>query len=446
MRSPHFPLTKVSRRQLLRGAGGAALFAGLSGPVLAGSPWTLRFANSEERVTPPGRKPTLVVIFLRGGADGLNFVVPHGDPEYYRLRPGLAIPRPGEQRGALDLGDGFGFHPGCAALMPLMKEGTLAALHAVGHPDNTRSHFAEQDRWELAHPSSKDGADLGTPGWLGRYLAEAKPRGPIRAIALGSRIPRSLRGKVTALALPGLDQLARSGGESDLAATLRALESAYGNGQGSAGLKGALSGNGHSTLEAMERLGKVAANPRKLKGNYPAGKFGQHMSEVARLVHADLGLEVIQAEINGFDTHQNQAGPFNQRMQTLAQGLAALRMDLSERLDDVLVLTVSEFGRTARVNGTRGTDHGSGSCLIAMGGAVRMKDAAPRGVLGDWPTLSKDALRGERDLRVTTDIRNVYAEVLTNFLGLQSMEKTLPSWTPGPVGIIRGIGQAPPKD
>lgn len=438
--------SNLSRRQLLRGAGGAALFAGLSGPVLAGAPWALSLSGSAERAHPKGRKPTLVVIFLRGGADGLNFVVPHGDPEYYRLRPGLAIPRPGEARGALDLGNGFGFHPGCAPLMPLMGEGVLAALHAVGHPDNTRSHFAEQDRWELAHPSSKAGTDLGTPGWLGRYLAEAKPRGPIRAIALGSRIPRSLRGKVTALALPGLDQLARSGGESDLAATLRALESAYGKGQGGDGLRGALSGSGHSTLEAMERLGKVAANPAKLKGAYPAGQFGQHMQEVARLVRADLGLEVIQAEINGFDTHQNQAQPFTQRMQALGQGLAALRTDLADRLDDVLVLTVSEFGRTARVNGTRGTDHGSGSCLIAMGGTVRAKNGAPRGVLGDWPTLAKEALRGERDLRVTTDIRNVYAEILTNFLGQPSTGKSLPGWTPAPVGLIPSAPAAPSGD
>ncbi len=380
-------------------------------------------------------KRQLVVIFLRGGADGLNFVVPHGDDEYYRLRPGLAVPRPGEAGGALDLGDGFGFHPGCAALMPLMKEGVLAALHAVGHPDNTRSHFAEQDRWELAHPSSINGSDLGTPGWLGRYLAESKPRGAIRAIALGSRIPRSLRGKVTALALPGLDQIASRGGDADLAATLRALESAYG--KGGDGLKGALSGNGSSTLDAMERLGQVAANPLELKGNYPAGQFGQHMREVARLVHADLGLEVIQAEINGFDTHQNQAQPFNQRMRALAQGLQALRTDLEDRLDDVLVLTVSEFGRTARVNGTRGTDHGSGSCLIAMGGAVRAKDSAPRGVLGDWPTLAKDALQGQRDLRVTTDIRDVYAEVLTNFLAVPTLEKVLPAWAPQPLGLVQ---------
>lgn len=427
----HFDPMGLSRRQVLSRATGAGLFFGLGG-VAPG--WAMQFAREcDEDEAPSGasRAPTLVVIFLRGGADGLHFVVPHADDAYYELRGPLAVPRPGETGGAVDLGGGFGLHPSCAALAPLFESGVATAVHALGHPDNSRSHFVEQDRWELAHP----GAELDTPGWLGRVLLARKPQGPIRAMALGDSVPLGLRGPVTALALPGLEGVGVPGEGATLDATVKALERAYGGRR-----RDALARGGRSTLEALERLAEVASDPFEPRGDYPDGTFGSRMREAARLVRSGLGIEIIEVDLNGFDTHRGQANAWNGLGNQLARGIAAFAKDVDERMDDVLVMTVSEFGRTARVNGTGGTDHGGGSASLLVGGAVRAKDGAPRGVLGDWPGLGKDALHQNRDLKITTDVRDVYAEVCERFLGIERTEAVLPGWTATPRGVLPKIG------
>ncbi|MFT6111217.1 MAG: hypothetical protein ACJA2W_004147 [Planctomycetota bacterium] len=426
----------LDRRTFLRGS--AALMAAGALPQEVAAP---------KKLKKPKRR-TLVVVFLRGGCDGLHLVVPHGDPDYAALRPGLALPEPGESGGALPINGLFGLHPAAGALAPLFQSGVAAAVHAVGHPDNTRSHFEEQERWELAQA----GGEVGAPGWLGRYLAfgGVEPRGPIRAISLGKGVPRSLRGPLPALAIDSLDELRVPGEAKGLDATMNALRRAYGKnrekaeaaktsaGDRKSRARDLLKRDGDATLDAMRQLGEVARQPFEPKGLYPRVPLGAHLLEAARLVDSDLGLEVIQIDYNGFDTHQNQAGAWGGLVTPLAQGLAAFAKDMEARgrLDEVLVLTVSEFGRTARVNGTGGTDHGSGGCVLALGGAVRGPGGAAKEVVGDWPTLAKAALHQNRDLRMVTDVRNIYAEALTAFMGVEKLGPVLPGWTASPVGLL----------
>ncbi|MEM6673610.1 MAG: DUF1501 domain-containing protein [Planctomycetota bacterium] len=417
----------LSRRSLLRAAGAAGLsFSSLRGLFLEDDP-----------ATGP-RKPTLVVVFLRGGIDGLNLVVPHGEAAYYRLRPQLAVPRPSAkgEGGALDLDGFFGLHPAARALAPLFESGAAAAVHAVGTERNTRSHFEEQDRWETA----VDGADLETSGWLNRVLADGRGRGPIRAIALGDRLPRSLRGDVAALALRGLDDLVpRGGSQADLDRTLAALGRAYGRDSKDSDVRSLLERGGRASLEALEQLRSVAESPPASNVEYPDTEIGRRAREVARLVRADVGLEIIELDAGGWDTHENQGavqGQYANRLRALADALAALVRDVEQDRDDVVVVTVSEFGRTAAQNGTYGTDHGWGSCVLAIGGPVRGAAERRSGpVLGEWPGLEREQLNQGRDLAHTTEFRDVYAE-LVRFLGDVALDVALPGHEPVPVGLF----------
>ncbi len=376
------------------------------------------------------RRPTLVVVFLRGGADGLNLIVPHGESAYYDLRPSLAIPRPGSEGGALDLDGFFGLHPAAAALLPFFEDGTALALPAVGHAQNTRSHFEEQDVWETA----VEGSAASTAGWLNRHLATSRGRGPVRAIALGSSLPRSLRGEAQAMALRGLDDLSFPGATDGFARTLSALDRAY---AAPASAPGALQRGGRASLDALSQLQAVARMPHSTKVEYPETDFGRRARELARLIRADVGLEVGCLDLDGWDTHQNQGaatGPHAERVRTLAEGLAALARDLDQRLDDVLVVCVTEFGRTARENGTGGSDHGWASCALALGGALKRTDRDRR-VVGAWPGLAPEALNQARDLAHTTDFRDLYAE-LAGFLGRSDLAAVLPGFTPRPIGLL----------
>lgn len=423
----------IDRRTFLRATGAGLTLAAPGLALTPGIP-----------VRPGARGPTLVVVFLRGGADGLNIVVPHREQAYHDLRPGLAIPRPGRDGGALDLDGFFGLHPAAEALLPHLRAGVGAALHAVGSDVNTRSHFEEQDRWETA----TDGAELTTSGWLARHLAGSPARGPLRSIALGEGLTRSLRGEVTTLALRGLDDLVPPGSGGDIARTLTALEHAYGERSGSAGREGAHSGGragrllereARASLEALSLLEDVARNPPASRVEYPGTDLGRRTRELARLLRSDLGLEVAALDLHGWDTHQNQGaarGPFADRLRELATALDALLRDLEDRLDDLLVLVVSEFGRTAAQNGTFGTDHGHGSCVLALGGPVRSAAPSRSGpVVGTWPGLEREQLHDQRDLLHTTDYRDVYAEGL-RFLGQAEPGALLGGHEPRPTGLF----------
>jgi uncharacterized protein (DUF1501 family) len=379
------------------------------------------------------RKKTLVVVFQRGACDGLNVVVPYGEDAYRRLRPTIAVPAPrgGSLDAALDLDGFFGLHPALEPLLPLWREGSLAAVHAVGSPDSTRSHFDAQDFMESGTPGRKATED----GWLNRLLqAQADAPGtPFRAVAMTPNLPRILSGKAPAVAMSSIREFGlRAAAGTEVA---RGFEGMY---EGS--VRDVLHGNGQETFEATKFLKK--ADPSKYApaagALYPRGRYGDSLKQIAQLVKADVGLEVAFTEVGGWDHHAAEGGVQGQlatRLRELGQALGAFHKDLGDRMSDVVVLTLTEFGRTVAENGNRGTDHGHASVSFAMGGPVRGGRMA-----GHWPGLSADKLYEGRDLAITTDFRDLVAEVLTRHLGAHDLAAVFPGHTvsakqfPGVIG------------
>ena len=361
------------------------------------------------------RRKLLVAIFQRGAVDGLNMIVPHGDTHYYRLRPTIAIPRPGgdPMGSAIDLDGFFGLHPAMAPLAPLWGNGSLAVVHACGSPDNTRAHIDAQDYMESATPGVKATRD----GWLNRYLqASSGDRSPLRGVALARTMPRSLEGLAPALAIGSVEEFGVRGAAG-------AFEEQYAD--TSDRLLGAA---GNDAFAAMRTLQQAAATPyRPAAGvQYPTTAFGKALAEIARLAKADVGLEVAFTELGNWDHHVNEGavtGQIANRLADLSRGLAALAADLGDRLADTVIVTMSEFGRAAAENGNGGTDHGPGNAMMVIGGNVR------GGVHGTWPGLD-DAHRFEgRDLAVTTDFRDVFSEIVTAHMGVPGA--ALPRIFPG---------------
>lgn len=363
------------------------------------------------------RNKRLIAIFQRGAVDGLNVVVPHGDADYYRARPGIAVPRPGAAtESALDLDGLFGFNPRLAALKPLWDRHELAIVHACGSPDATRSHFDAQDYMETATPGVKSTQD----GWLNRYLQARRltEATPFRAVALTPQMPRMLQGRAATLAMNQIGTFAVRGGAAG-----GAFEAEY-----AAAADRLLGGTGREAFDAMRRL--EVADPSRYApdhgADYPATAFGQALRQIAQLVKADLGLEVAFAEIGGWDTHVNQGstqGQLATRLDDFARSIAALVTDLGDHMSDTVVLTMSEFGRAVRENGNRGTDHGHGNAMLVMGGGVRGGK-----VYGRWPGLAEEARYEGRDLAVTTDFRNVFAEIAVRHLGVRDAGPVFPGF------------------
>ncbi len=426
----------LTRRYFLRSTGALAAYLGVS-PLAA---WGLPRGR---RVIPAPVKPgkTLVVIFLRGGADGLNLVVPFGDPAYARLRPALALRAPGSgPGGVIDLDGQFGLHPRMAALAPAFTSGIARAAHAVGYDRNTRSHFEEQDVWETGIVGNTVNSD----GWVNRHLATSTGHGSIRAVAVGDALPRLLHGKAPAYAIRGLEDLVLPGAvRADPATVAAALEHAYQapSPDQTSSARDLLAATAGTTLDGIAQLRAIHAAPYTPAVPYPTTDLGTRLLTIARLIKAGVGLEVAEVDYGGWDTHQNQGraeqGAFGDLAQNLSDALAAFLADMHDRLDDVLVVTLSDFGRTAAENGTSGTDHGWASCMLLAGGPVARATAAdPRRVVTAWPGLAPDQLHEGRDLLHTTDFRDCLAEVVRVHLGNPNLEAVLPAHPFRPVNLI----------
>ena len=392
-----------------------------------------------------GRK-IFICIFQRGAADGLSMVVPHGDADYYNHRQEIALARPARAAGAagaLDLDGFFGLHPALDAFLPIYKAGHLAPIHACGSPNSSRSHFDSQDLME----SGVDQDKSVSTGWLNRTLLNcpedrarsassgqvrsataARSASPFRAVAMTSIVPRTLQGDVSAMAIHDLSAfgISSSQGTSAANSTANGFEGMYENAVGDA-----LHGTGKESFEAISMLKK--ADPAKYepaKGiEYPKGMFGRQLMQVAQLVKADVGMEVAFLETDGWDTHANQGAAGGQlagRLHDFSRGIAALYNDLGDRMADVVILTMSEFGRAARQNGNRGTDHGHATCFFALGGNINGGK-----VLGQWPGLAPEKLFENRDLAVTTDFRDVLGEICASHFGLEepALAKVFPHYS-----------------
>ena len=370
-----------------------------------------------------GKRKTLIAIFQRGAVDGLNMVVPYGEANYYQLRPSLAIPKPasGHAETVIDLDGFFGLHPSMSSFKSLWDSKRLAIIHASGSPDNTRSHFDAQDYMESATPGVKSTRD----GWLNRYLQNKhdKEQTSFRAVSMTRTMPRVLQGTAPAVAMANLSEFAIRAGKSsaNLQGGFEAIYAAKSN--------DVLAGTGRETFEAVNYLKK--ANPAQYKpengAQYPRNPFGNSLLQIAQLIKADVGLEIAFTDIGGWDTHVNQGnsnGQLANLLQQFSSGIAALYQDLGQRMDDVVVLTMSEFGRTVRENGNRGTDHGHANAMFVMGNSVRGGK-----VYGRWPGLKDDQLHEGRDLALTTDFRDVFAEIATRHLGSKDSKSVFPGYS-----------------
>jgi uncharacterized protein (DUF1501 family) len=393
-----------SRRRFLKSTGLGFLALGLPPAFL------VRTAKAQQA----GKGKVMVVVFQRGAMDGLNAVIPFKDPAYYSLRPSIAIAEPasGEDR-AIDLDGFYGLHPALAPLKGIYDKGHLAIVHAAGSPDNTRSHFDAQDYMEIGTPGIKSTPD----GWLNRCLNEQKkPESSFRGVALTAQMPRILAGSAPALTLSSIDEFRLR--NDTMAATLQKLYTSTSDTLFRFG--------GQSLFAAMAELRRVESKIPVSMERYPAGRFGASLAQIARLIKADVGLEIAFTEIQGWDTHVNQGGAKGQmanRLKDLAEGLATFYRDLGDRIEDVVVITLSEFGRTARENGNRGTDHGHANVMLALGGPVRGGK-----VYGRWPGLAPEVLYEGRDLNLTTDFRTVCGEVISRHLGQKDLSKIFPGF------------------
>jgi uncharacterized protein (DUF1501 family) len=375
--------------------------------------WLLRAAAQGD-----SRRKILVAIFQRGAADGLNIVVPYFEKSYYELRPTLAVPAPGKPNGAIDLDGRFGLHPSLQQLKPLWDSGQLAIVDAAGSPDPTRSHFDAQDYMESGNPGRTT-----TDGWLNRALAPAgQGVSPVRAIAMSAELPRTLRGKQTAVALNNLEQF-----QVRNSAAASVLESMYATTSDST-----LKTSGRETFEAVKMLESINRAPyTPANGAQYQGEFGRGLQQIAKLIKADVGVEAAFAEIGGWDHHSNEMPQLIPLLQQFGNSLAAFCRDMGDRMADIVLVTMSEFGRTAKEDGNGGTDHGHGNVMMVLGGAVHGGK-----IYGRWPGLQPEQLYEQRDLAVTTDFRDVLGELASHQLG-QKMDQVFPGYTRGEtLGLI----------
>ena len=395
-----------SRRVFLRNAALAMVGIGAA-PI-----WLERALYAQD--APGRRKKVLVAIFQRGAADGLNVVVPYAEQAYYDMRPTIAIPRPGSgENAAIDLDGHFGLHPALAPFKPLFDQGQLAIVHAVGSPDPTRSHFDAQDYMESGTPGLK----ATTSGWLNRSVAgETGKVSPVRALSMGATLPRTMQGPVPAIAVESIGNF-----QVKDAAAAKAFESLYSGSSDSI-----LNGAGRETFEAASLLQSIQKTPYQPAAGaaYPKSRFGDNMRQIAQLIKSDVGVEVAFADVGGWDHHVNETPLLTNLLRDFGQTLAAFHRDLGDRMQDVVVVTMSEFGRTAKENGTRGTDHGHANCMFVLGGNVQGGK-----VHGPWPGLAQEQLYEARDLAITTDFRGVLGDLVTGQLGNKSMKTVFPNYS-----------------
>jgi uncharacterized protein (DUF1501 family) len=403
----------LTRRIFLRG----------SAMVMAGA-GSVPFWLGRAAASTGGRRKVLVAIFQRGAADGLNVVVPFADKRYYELRPTIGIPEPSKagqgNQAALDLDGHFGLHPALQPLKALWDRQMLAIVEATGSPDPSRSHFDAQDYMESGTPGMK------SDGWLNRALTPAsRDSSPLRAIALSATLPRTLQGERSAIAVNNVEQFHAAEN------TAAIVESMYAN---SVDKRLAAAGkDAFSAMRLLESLNRTPYNPTGGAQYGQGGELGRSLQQIARLIKADAGVEAAFAEIGGWDHHQSEPGQLSNVLRQFGTALSAFCTDMGDRMEDIVLVTMSEFGRTARENGNNGTDHGHGDAMFVMGGPVRGGK-----VYGKWPGLEEEQLYEGRDLAVTTDFRAVLSELVAGQLGTTDLTQVFPGYRAGdPLGLLK---------
>lgn len=401
---------RLTRRAILMGGSGARrlVFRPAAGPV----------------------GDALVVVFLRGGMDALHTFPPLGDPAYRRHRPTLAVPEPGTKGGALELDSFFGLHPDLAPLAELFRAGRLAVIHACGSPDTTLSHFEAMQTMERG---VSDGNRIAS-GWIARHLAafDTGNDSPARALAFAEVLPKSMQGAAGALAITSLRDLRLAPPASWQPEYRALLARLYATGADP------VRAAGRSALALQRALEKLDPERYRPAGGarYPETPFGRGLRQVAQLLRAEMGLEIAEVDLGGWDSHVAQATLLSGLMRELAEGLHAFAVDLADRAESVTLVAMSEFGRRAYENSGLGTDHGRGTAMLALGGGIRGGR-----VYGKWPGLDPERLDRDGNLVVTTDYRDVLAEVLARRVGNPNWGLVFPDYAPRFPGVAIGRGR-----
>jgi uncharacterized protein (DUF1501 family) len=418
----------ADRRAFMK-SGALALFAAGIGGVPA---FIARAADSRKILSPYKKNKVLVCIFQRGAMDGLMAVSPYTDPNLKALRPTLYM-SPAETEGKMiDLDGRFGLHPGLDAFTPFFRDGRMAIVHGVGSPNTTRSHFDAQDYMESGTPFSKSTGS----GWLNRAVGLLGHDGtPFRAVSLTSSLPRSLYGDNESLAINNLQEFAIQMRGNPFASNLasKSFEQLYD--QTSSQI---LNKTGKESFDAMKMLNvNNIKNYQPANGVvYPNSALGNSLKQIATLIKMEVGMEVAFAESGGWDTHFNQGaanGALARNLKDFSDSIAAFWKDMDAHQDDVTVMTMTEFGRTAHQNGTGGTDHGRASCLFVLG-----NDVQGGKVYNNMKTLAKEDLEDGRDLPVSTDFRSVFSSVANGHLKINDNNKLFPTWDGRSLPLMKG--------
>lgn len=373
----------------------------------------------------------LINIFQRGGCDGLNVVVPFGEDRYYELRPTIAIARPdsGDSGAALNLDGFFGLHPSMSGLHSMFQQGRLAIMPATHYPDGSRSHFDSQHFIESGQRVRSNS------GWMNRHLATHSHTADVRALSVGSELVHAMRGDISVSTLSNFNSLGFRVDENEEAELLARLSEVYEHPASELSNHQLLHSYGQQMLEDVNILKDIGEQPYSVENgaNYPNSRFGQELKMLAQIIKSDVGLELANINIGGWDTHSNQGGATGRqasRLKDLSDGLTAFYTDLGARSIDVATVVGTEFGRTSQENGSRGTDHGYASNWMVIGGGVS------GGIYGQWPGLNEAQLHHGRYLAMATDYRDIYADILSGFLGNHQIAEVLPSHIHNPIGLF----------
>lgn len=414
----------MKRRDALKGIIGLGIGSAgmLSGPSL----FQLQKAYS---IT--GKK--LVIIFQRGGCDGINTCIPYGDDEYYTLRPTIAVARPdgSNPHSALDLDGYFGLHPGLADLHALYNDGALAIMPAVHYPSASHSHFDSQHFIESGARSKS------IEGWLNRYLQTNNQSGAMRAIGIGNDVPQSLRGIVPVSSFRYLDNFRLNLPPEDEIDILDNLTQTYGQAPESRPYRQLLKHYGKTLvndLSIVKNLDPSSYTPEN-GAIYSASPLAKQLKETAYLLKSNASTEIVTLSTGGWDTHSNQGGGEEDGYQTarhknFSSSIAAFYKDLGAMTEDIVILTCTEFGRTAKENASGGTDHGNASTWFALGGGIQ------GGIYGEYPGLAPDQLYHGRNLDFSIDYRNIFGDILSQHLGNNALATILPGHDYSPVGLF----------
>lgn len=416
----------MKRRQFIRGMATATATASL----FSENPLSLTFRSA---LAAEGK--TLVVVFQRGGCDGLNVVVPYTEPNYYRIRPTIAIPAPdaGKPNSALDLDGHFGLDPNMTGFHQLFQEGALAVMPTTHYDNASRSHFSSQHYIETGKPLSRMGQQPDDDGWLNRHMQTQVLPSSFRAVSMGrNEIAQSLVGAADAKTISNLGDFGLGIDENEQTMLLQRIDQVYNQPAGELTNHQLLQRFGSGLVQDLNVIGQIREQ-EYIPDNgvvYPGNGLGNDLRQIAQLIKANVGLEIATVSIGGWDTHSNQANRLPPNLGRFSDAITAFYRDMGSMMSDVVVLTATEFGRTSYENGSQGTDHGYASSWFAMGGGIQ------GGIYGDWPGVEDDQLRNGRFLESTIDCHDIYGDILVNHMLNNNLDAVLPGHNYQSLGLF----------